>query len=64
MSKRHRPGKVWGVPLVLAVLMLIGLISALIGESLPYKALAWLALSVPVAVSLWYACLRRRHRVH
>lgn len=60
MSQNPHFRKVWSIPILLAVLSLIGLLSALLGEHLAWKALAWVTLAVPVAVSLWYTCLRRR----
>lgn len=45
--------RVFGVPLVLAVASVIGLISALVGDDI-WDVLSWLTLAVPVAVILWY----------
>lgn len=60
------PGRtVWQVfwmPMLLALISLFGLLSALLGDGL-FDALSWLALSVPIAVALWYwrpGLLRRR----
>ncbi|MDR0262862.1 MAG: hypothetical protein LBJ04_06515 [Sphingobacterium sp.] len=39
--------KLWGMPMLLAVLSLFGLIAALLGDGL-WDYLGWLALSVPL----------------
>ena len=57
----HRKGfqwGLWGAPILLAVLSVIGLLAALIGDGV-YDAVSWIGLGLPVAVSLWYG-LRRR----
>lgn len=46
-------GQMFGVPIVLALLTAGGLASALIGEALGWKVLAWIALSAPLAVAAW-----------
>ena len=51
----HKRRKVWTIPLVLAALTLLGLVSALLGEDKVWKVIAWTALGVPVAVGLWFA---------
>ncbi|HEY4287222.1 MAG TPA: hypothetical protein VGN00_08990 [Puia sp.] len=44
----------WGMPLLMAVLSLSGLLSALLGDH-PGQVLSWIALSVPLVVVAWYA---------
>lgn len=62
MSQRphNRSGKsfrqLWGAPILLAFLTLIGLVSALTGKGGLHYWLSWLLLALPVAISLWYAC--------
>jgi hypothetical protein len=48
-----RPGfaRVWAAPSLLAALSIGGLLGALLGESLPWKAVAWTALAVPVLLA-------------
>ena len=41
------------MPTLLAVLTVVGLLSALLGEHLAWKALAWALLTVPVAIAAW-----------
>jgi hypothetical protein len=53
-----KPKTVWSWPLVLAVLMLFGLLSALLGEGGLWWVLSWLALSVPLMV-IAYCVIRR-----
>ncbi|MDB5974160.1 MAG: hypothetical protein JWR07_920 [Nevskia sp.] len=43
--------RVFGMPLLLALLSLLGLVSALLGDG-AWDALSWLALGIPVAVAL------------
>ena len=56
MSKT--PMQIWGVPIVLAILTTIGLISALLGDGI-WDALSAVTLGIPCLVGAWY-CLRRR----
>jgi len=49
----------WTIPLLLAVITMLGLLSALLGEQLCWKVVAWVALMVPVATSIWYARWKR-----
>jgi xanthosine utilization system XapX-like protein len=50
--------KVWTAPSVLAVLTMIGLLSALLGEEITWKALAWIFLAAPVLAAAWFSCLK------
>jgi hypothetical protein len=43
--------RVFGMPLLLALISLVGLVSALLGDG-AWDALSWLALGIPVAVAL------------
>jgi len=45
--------------LLLAVITMLGLLSALLGEQLGWKVVAWVALMVPVATSICYARWKR-----
>jgi xanthosine utilization system XapX-like protein len=54
--------RVWAIPTVLAVLTVVGLLSALLGEQLVWKAFAWALLTVPVATSCWFWWRPRRPR--
>ncbi len=49
--------QVFAAPLAIAMLSIVGLISALVGDDL-WDVLSWLTLAVPVAVIL-YCWLRR-----
>jgi hypothetical protein len=51
--------KVYGPPLSLAVVTLIGLLSALVGDGL-CDALSWICLGIPVIVIAW--CYLTQHR--
>ncbi len=46
--------EIFGVPAVLAVLILFGLLSALIGQGGVWFWLSWIALIVPIGVILWF----------
>lgn len=45
--------RVWAMPTMLAVVTVVGLSSALLGEDLAWKALAWALLTVPVVIAAW-----------
>lgn len=45
--------QIWGAPILLTVLTLFGLIAALVGSGI-WHGLAWLALTVPVAVCIGF----------
>ncbi|NNG21741.1 hypothetical protein [Telluria aromaticivorans] len=51
------PSQIWGVPVLLAVLTTIGLVSALLGDGV-WDLVSAVALGAPVAVGVWYS-LRR-----
>ncbi|WP_166106878.1 hypothetical protein [Duganella aceris] len=50
--------RMWGAPTLLAILTIIGLLSALIGDGV-WDALSAVTLGVPVLCCLWYG-LRRK----
>jgi len=49
--------RMWGAPILLAILTIIGLLSALLGDGI-WDALSAVALGVPVLCCAWYG-LRR-----
>ncbi|TWT14797.1 DUF4175 domain-containing protein [Reyranella sp. CPCC 100927] len=51
--------RVFGVPLLLAVATVIGLISALLADGV-WDALSWITLALPMVVAAWAIWLRRR----
>ncbi len=51
--------RVFGIPLLIAIVSLIGLLSALIGDGL-WDALSWAALALPLATILWHWAKARR----
>lgn len=51
-------GQVFAVPLVIAVLSLVGLVAALTGDG-ARNALSWIALAVPVLAVIWAMRFRR-----
>ena len=59
MNAASRRFKIWAAPTALCVLTLIGLTSALIGEQVFWKAVAWLTIGTPVVVAFWYSCVRK-----
>ena len=58
---RRSLGAIFFVPAIVAAASCAGLLSALLGDG-PWDGLSWLALSVPVAVTLW-CVLRRQNAV-
>ena len=50
--------KIWFWPLVVGLLSAIGLLSGLLYDGLG-DAVSWLALLVPVALSVWHGWLRK-----
>ncbi len=50
MTTRNSFVRLWIMPVALITITLAGLIGALLGEILPWKAFAWLALSTPLLV--------------
>lgn len=52
--------KLWGMPIVLGILTIIGLLSALFGDGI-WDALSAVTLGVPVLVGTYYS-LRRKPR--
>lgn len=56
----------WGSPIALAVTTGSGLLFALVGDSDVWRALSWLALSVPLLVTLkcWLLPRRLTRRSH
>jgi len=52
MKRRKSLGAIFAMPLALALLSIIGLISALAGDGLA-DALCWAALAAPVAATAW-----------
>lgn len=47
----------WAIPIALAVLSAIGLVSALLADG-PWDAVSWVGLGVPVAVCAWFSWRR------
>ena len=54
--------RVWAIPTALAVLTVVGLLSALLGEQVMWKAFAWALLTVPVVTCYWLWWRPRRPR--
>jgi hypothetical protein len=46
------PRQIWGAPITLGVVSAVGLVAALLADGL-WDVLSWIALAVPVAVSVW-----------
>ncbi|HEX6591749.1 MAG TPA: hypothetical protein VF050_07105 [Moraxellaceae bacterium] len=51
--------QIWGMPLLLAVLTIFGLVAALVGTGI-WHGLAWIAIAVPVGVCLHFGWWKRR----
>ncbi|MCW2382797.1 MULTISPECIES: hypothetical protein [unclassified Sphingobium] len=52
MSRRTPLGRIFAMPLALALLSIVGLVSALTGDGWA-DALSWIALAAPLAATLW-----------
>jgi hypothetical protein len=59
MSPSSHRRKIWMMPGLLAVLTLTGLLSALLGEQVGWKALCWIALGIPIATAGWHVFRQR-----
>ncbi|MBN8753957.1 MULTISPECIES: hypothetical protein [Variovorax] len=57
--QQHSFWRMWGWPIVLGLLTTLGLISALFSDGGFGDIVAWIALSVPVVVCVWFGWLRR-----
>ena len=57
--RRQSLGAIFAAPILIAVLGLVGLVSALTGDGWR-DALSWLALGVPVLAIGWAMTIRRR----
>jgi hypothetical protein len=51
--------RLWGMPLVLVILILFGLLAALLGTGI-WHPLSWMALSVPMLTIAWYVLKKRQ----
>jgi hypothetical protein len=60
MKAVRQHGRVWSIPLALAIVTIAGLLSALLGDQLMWKEIAWLCLIAPVVTAAWCALRRRR----
>ncbi|WP_417449761.1 hypothetical protein [Kordiimonas sp.] len=58
-SSLRTPWQVFAVPVALAALSLLGLVSALTGDGMR-DALSWAGLAAPVVVTLWALKVRRQ----
>ena len=57
-SNRRAASDIFRWPLLLAVLMAVGLASALFGND-GWDVLSWLAMAVPIGVMAWMALIRQ-----
>jgi hypothetical protein len=46
--------RVFGIPALLALVTVFGLLSALLGQGGVWHVLAWIALSLPLGVLVWH----------
>lgn len=52
--KRFTLWQIFVVPLAIAVITGVGLVLALLGDGI-WDLMSWLALAIPIAVTVWYA---------
>jgi hypothetical protein len=55
---RKQLWRIFGAPLLLALLSGLGLVSALVADDV-WDALSWAALAIPAAVIVWFGWIRR-----
>ena len=60
-ARAARLAKVFGIPLLLAGLTAIGLLSGVLDDGI-WDALSWLGLGAPLAVIAWHVARSRRRR--
>jgi hypothetical protein len=46
--------RIWRWPIAFAILIVAGLLSALLGQTVSWHAVAWVALTVPLCVIVFY----------
>ena len=51
--------RIWAAPFFIAIVSIAGLMSALLGEAMAWKAIAWAFLTIPVLTALWFAGIKR-----
>lgn len=56
-SRRQTTRQIFAVPLVLAILSIIGLVSALVGDGM-WDGLSWIALAIPIALCGYFLLKR------
>ncbi|GGA06754.1 hypothetical protein [Dyella caseinilytica] len=56
----HYVWRIWAIPAALAVVISFGLLSALLGDRLMWKGMAWFSLAMPIIVAGWLTLRRRR----
>jgi hypothetical protein len=54
--------RMWGAPILLAVLTTVGLISALLGDGV-WDYVSAVALGVPVVLCIWFGLRRKKQTV-
>jgi len=52
MSQPLSVRQIWGIPVILAFLSGVGLVSALLGDGI-WDVVSWFALAAPIAVLVW-----------
>jgi hypothetical protein len=61
-APRHRSfGQIFLIPAILALLVAVGLVSALLGDGI-WDALSWFCLLAPVAAVTYYVCRQTSRR--
>lgn len=60
MSARLTAGQIWGMPVLLGAISLVGLLSALLGDG-GWDVVSGLGLGLPNGMILWYVVRSRRN---
>lgn len=60
----HKPfqKQLWGAPIALGLVSVVGLLSALIGDGW-WDAVSWACLGLIVGVCFWFGVIAKRHPV-
>jgi hypothetical protein len=61
MKSSTRFRRLWGMPLLLALCTIIGLISALVGDGI-WDVLSWFLLSAPLVAAIFLGCSTPKSR--
>lgn len=59
IRRRKTPWQIFAAPTLIALLSLVGLLAALLGNGV-FDVVSWIGLAIPVAMVIWAMKTRRR----